>query len=55
MVTSWFDDSAGSWRASAPAYAHLGSILSAARDACASRNAAVERLSRVLANYFESV
>ncbi len=55
MVTSWFDETQQTWRASAPAYAHLGALLATAREDFSSRNAAVERLSNVLARHFETV
>jgi hypothetical protein len=53
MMTSWYDESQQTWRASAPAYAHLGTLFAAAHGNCTSRSAAVERLSRLLANHFE--
>ena len=54
MMTSWYDDAKQTWRASAPAYAHLGSLLDSAREDCGSRTTALERLSGVLAGHFQT-
>ena len=53
MMTSWYDEGQQTWRASAPAYAHLGTLFASAHGACTSRTAALERLSRLLARHFE--
>ena len=53
IMTSWYDDSKQIWRASAPAYAHLGTLLDKARGEWASRNAALDCLSGLLASHFE--
>ena len=53
LLTSWYDEGRQTWRASAPAYAHLGTLFAAAHGDCPSRSAAVERLSRLLARHFE--
>ena len=53
IMTSWYDDSKQSWRASAPAYAHLGSLLDRARGEWSSRNAALDGLSVLLSSHFE--
>ena len=53
LMTSWFDETAQTWRASAPAYAHLSSVVAAARGNYDSRNAAMDRLSSLLAHHFE--
>jgi hypothetical protein len=54
LMTSWFDETKQTWRASAPAYAHLSSVLAVGTEDCASRKAAVARVSNLLANHFES-
>lgn len=51
-ITSWFDESQQTWRASAPAYAHLSDLLHRAQVSCVSRKAAIENLSSVLGSYF---
>jgi hypothetical protein len=53
MMTSWFDENKQTWRASAPAYAHLSSVIEMAREDSASRHAAVSRLSSLLAAHFD--
>lgn len=54
MITSWYDESRKSWRASAPAYSYLASLITANPTACSSRHAAVERLSGLLTSYFNN-
>ena len=54
LVTSWFDESEQTWRANAPDYAHLSELLASARIQCASRKAAVDKLSSVLAKHFSA-
>ena len=47
VITSWFDDTRQSWRASAPAYVHLN-IPGEDNGAHSSRKEAIDRLSHVL-------
>lgn len=54
LLTSWFDETAQTWRASAPAYAHLDSVVAAARGHYDSRKAAMDRLSSLLAHHLEN-
>jgi hypothetical protein len=54
LVTSWFDETKQTWRASAPAYSHLGAIVAAGLVDCTTRNAALDSLSARLARHFES-
>ena len=54
LITSWYDDSKQNWRASAPAYSYLASLITVNPATCGSRKAAVERLSGVLAAHFNS-
>jgi hypothetical protein len=51
-ITSWFDEGQQTWRASAPAYAHLSDLIHRAQIPCVSRKAAIEKLSSVLGSYF---
>jgi hypothetical protein len=50
-ITSWYDVKASSWRAGAPAYAHLYSVHHSSNPVCASRKAAISRLTTVLAQH----
>ena len=52
MITSWYDEAARTWCAGAPAYAHLFSFTSALQFNCGTRQAAVSRLTTVLAGHF---
>lgn len=51
-ITSWFDESQQTWRASAPAYAYLSDLIHRAQIPCVTRKAAIEKLSSVLDRYF---
>jgi len=54
IMTSWFDETKQSWRASAPSYTHLGNLIEQTSTGhYASRQAAVARLSHALAAHFE--
>jgi len=55
LMTSWFDESHQTWRASAPDYAHLSNLLATARVECPSRKAAVDVLIRVLTQHFAAL
>ncbi|HZO90824.1 MAG TPA: hypothetical protein VFB38_21030 [Chthonomonadaceae bacterium] len=52
LITSWYDDHAQSWRASAPAYAYLSSLRTTLPVVSPSRKVAVQRLSDLLATHF---
>lgn len=49
-VTSWWDEAAGTWRASAPAYVHLLSTEERAVPACSTRGDAIRQLMRSLSD-----
>jgi hypothetical protein len=55
LMTSWFDEGQQTWRANAPAYAHLSDLMAEARITCASRKAAMDKLSSVLAKHFSGL
>jgi len=53
MITSWFDDKRHGWRASAPSYTNVGTLTPAAdKDACRSRQAAIDQLVHTLVRHF---
>ncbi len=55
MMTSWYDDSRQVWRASAPAYAHIASVIENATTNCDTRQAAVARVRSLLIHHLEDV
>ena len=54
LITSWFDDQKKNWRASAPSYAHLATILSPTERGTTdpTRTAAIDRVLRLLTAHF---
>jgi hypothetical protein len=50
-ITSWYDIAASTWRAGAPAYAHLYSVHHSSGPPCSSRKAAIGRLTSMLAQH----
>lgn len=54
LITSWYDDQKKNWRASAPGYAHIHSILSPTDRGTAypTRKSAVDRVVNLLNTHF---
>jgi hypothetical protein len=53
LITSWYDDTEHNWRASAPLYAFANLFGPSNPVTCQSRQAAIEGVCTLLANYFE--
>lgn len=53
ILTSWFDEGKKTWHASAPGYTHVTAVFARGDAVCASRQAAISRLSHLLATHFE--
>jgi len=53
LITSWFDDTAHTWRASAPAYVHLLPHGDEAQTGRPSRKAAIDRILAALSSQFD--
>lgn len=54
LVTSWFDDGAQTWRASAPDYSFLSDLITEAHGTFGSRKAAIDKLSHLLEGYLST-